>query len=71
MNEKIFHIVNQNMYVVIHIPEWIHHVMSFHITLARGVKEFFHLVKIRLFGVGCKIKLRRGSKIECAAAFDF
>jgi hypothetical protein len=52
MNEKILHIVNQNMYVVIHIPEGIDNVMSFRITQARGIEKSFHFVKIRLFGAG-------------------
>ncbi len=68
MNEKILHIVNQNMYVVIHIPEGIDHVMSFRIAQARGVKESFHFPKIRLLGVGSAIKLRRWLGTECAAA---
>ena len=59
MNEKILHIVNQNMYVVIHIPEGIDHVVSFRITQTRGIKDSSHIVKIRLLGVGCAIKLRR------------
>ena len=50
MNEKILHIVNQNMYVVIHIPEGIDHVMSFRITQTSGVEDSSHLAKIRLFG---------------------
>jgi hypothetical protein len=59
MNEKILHIINQNMYIVIHIPEGIDHVMSFRITQTSGVEYSSHLAKIRLFGVGCKIKLKR------------
>ena len=53
MNEKILHIVNQNMYIVIHIPEGIDHVVSFRSTQACGVKDSSHLVKIRLFDAGC------------------
>ena len=53
MNEKILHIVNQNMYVVIHIPEGIDHVVSFRITQTSGVEYSSHLAKIRLFGAGC------------------
>jgi len=51
------------MYVVIHIPEGIDHVMSFHITQARGVEESSHFVKIRLFGGGCRGG-RGGTKME-------
>ena len=54
MNEKILHIVNQNMYVVIHIPEWIDHVVSFRITQTSGVEYSSHFVKISLFVVGCR-----------------
>ena len=60
MNEKILHIVNQNMYVVIHIPEGIDHVMSFRITQTSGVEYSSHLAKIRLFGAGCS----GGTKME-------
>ena len=59
MNEKILHIVNQNMYVIIHISEGIDHVMSFRITQTSGVEDSSHFVKIRLLGVGC-----RGTKME-------
>jgi hypothetical protein len=59
MNEKILHIVNQNMYVVIHIPEGIDHVVSFRITQTSGVEYSSHFPKIRLLGVGSAIKLRR------------
>jgi hypothetical protein len=59
MNEKILHIVNQNMYVVIHISEGIYHVVPFCITQACGIKKSFHLLKIRLLSVGSAIKLRR------------
>ena len=59
MYEKILHVVNQNMYVVIHIPEGIHNVMSFRITQTSGVEDSSHFVKIRLLGVGC-----RGTKME-------
>jgi len=50
------------MYVVIHIPEGIDHVMSFHITQACGVEDSSHFVKIRLFSVGCTLKLRRWAR---------
>jgi hypothetical protein len=59
------------MYVVIHIPEGIDHIMSFRITQARGVKESSHFPKIRLFGVGCESKFKRSLEIECAAARGF
>jgi hypothetical protein len=53
MNEKILHIFNQNMYVVVNVPEGIYHVVPFSITQTCGIKESFHIPKIRLFGVGC------------------
>ena len=59
MNEEVLHIVNQNMYIVIHIPEGIDHVMSFRITQTCGVKDSSHFVKIRLLGVECAMNLRR------------
>jgi hypothetical protein len=59
MNEKILHIFDQYMYIIIHISERIDHVMPFPITQACGVEYSSHLAKIRLFGVGCKIKLKR------------
>jgi hypothetical protein len=53
MNEKILHIIDQKMYVVIHIPKGIYHVVPFSITQARGIKESFHFPNVRLFDVGC------------------
>jgi hypothetical protein len=50
MNEEVLHIVNQNMYVVIHIPEGIDHVVSFPITQTSGVEDSSHFIKIRLLG---------------------
>jgi len=32
MNEKILHIIYQNMYVIIHISKGIYHVVPFRIT---------------------------------------
>ena len=71
MNEEVLLRDYQVQYVLIHVPERIYHVVIFCITQARGIKKSFHLVKIRLFGVGCKIKLRRSLGIECAAAYGF
>ena len=48
MNEKILHIFNQNMCVVVHVPEGIYHVVPFSITQTCGVKDSSHFVKIRL-----------------------
>jgi hypothetical protein len=58
MNEEVLHIVNQNMYVVIHISKGIYHVVSFRITQTSGIKDSSHFVKICLFGAGCRIKLK-------------
>jgi hypothetical protein len=49
----------QVQYILIHVPKRIYHVVIFCITQPRGVKESFHFPKIRLFGVGRAIKLRR------------
>jgi hypothetical protein len=60
MNEKILHILNENMYIIIHIPKGIYHVVPFRIAQSCGVKESFHYLKIRLFDVGC----RGGTKMQ-------
>ena len=36
--------------------------MIFGITQARGIKEFFHFVKIRLLGVGCARRYEDGGE---------
>jgi cupin superfamily acireductone dioxygenase involved in methionine salvage len=59
VNKKILHILYEDMYVIIHIPKGIYHIVPFRITQACGVKNSSHFVKIRLFGTGCKIKLKR------------
>ena len=59
MNEKILHILNENMYIIIHIPKGIYHVVPFRIAQSCGIKDSSHFVKIRLFGAGCRIKLKR------------
>ena len=59
MNEKILLRIDQIQYIIIHIPKRIYHVVIFGVTQARGVKESFHYLKIRPFGEGCTIKLRR------------
>jgi cupin superfamily acireductone dioxygenase involved in methionine salvage len=71
MNEKILHILYKDMYIIIHIPKGIYHVVPFSITQTCGVKDSSHFVKIRLFDAGCAIKLRRWLGMECSAAYGF
>jgi cupin superfamily acireductone dioxygenase involved in methionine salvage len=59
MNEKILHILNEDMYIIIHIPKGIYHVVPFRIAQSCGIKDSSHFVKVRLFGAGCRIKLKR------------
>ena len=59
------------MYIIIHVPKGIYHVVIFGFTQACGIKKSFHYLKIRLFGVGYKIKLIRWLEIERAAACGF
>ena len=64
MNEEVLLRMYQVQNVLIHIPEGIDHVVIFCITQPRGIKKSSHFVKIRLFGAGSKIKLRRWLGIE-------
>ena len=59
MNEEVLLRMYQVQYILIHVPKRIYHVVIFCITQTRGVKKSFHLVKIRLLGVGSAIKLRQ------------
>jgi hypothetical protein len=59
MNEKILFGRYKIIYIIKHIPKRIYHVVIFCITQSRGIKESFHFSKIRLFGVGRRIKLKR------------
>jgi hypothetical protein len=71
MNEKILHILYEDMYIIIHIPKGIYHVVPFRIAQSCGIKNSSHFVKVRLFGAGCRIKLERWLGSECAAACGF
>ena len=53
MNEEVLLRMYQVQYILIHVPKRIYHVVIFCITQPRGIKESFHIPKIRLFGVGC------------------
>jgi hypothetical protein len=40
------------MYIIIHIPKGIYHVVPFRIAQSCGIKDSSHFVKVRLFGAG-------------------
>jgi hypothetical protein len=44
------HILNEDMYIIIHIPKGIYHVVPFRIAQSCGIKDSSHFVKICLFG---------------------
>jgi hypothetical protein len=71
MNEKTLHILYKDMYIIIHIPKGIYHVVPFRIAQSCGIKNSSHFVKIRLLGAGCKVKLERCLGNWSAAACGF
>jgi hypothetical protein len=54
------------MYIIIHIPKGIYHVVPFRIAQSCGIKDSSHFVKVRLFGAGCRIKLERWTRKQNA-----
>jgi len=69
MNEKILHILYKDMYIIKHIPKGIYYVVPFRIAQSFGIKDSSHFVKVRLFGAGCRIKLKRWTGIQNAMLY--